>query len=478
MTRSTAEHGRRRRAGVMLAAAVVVALGTAPPSPSTAAPAPSARAAKATLKGKVPLPPARLSGYFRPSVRVAKLTGTTELTSVTVTRKGAFSTKVAPGMYAVITSAYHANKPVQTVTVRSVKAGRTYSFRGARRAPQPIRVSVGQVAAPVGSGADASYFAKGASAMAVTDLVQSVGCHKSVGVYEDREFGRFDEVVKELKLQTTKHFPKPTRDQARQSLTNLRRYAPTHRITGSITSISAAGVSGTWTLTNLASGDVVTTIDVNAADPFGFSVTGMRGMADALCKPARFVPDQLDITFTADDLVDAGGSLHQAYGGTAHYVRTLLVVNPDGSRTALYAADTGAITGGSETLTSTVCDYGGTIPGGGTMSAGDVELQVGADGSVHYGWTGTWDGLVWTDPLTADRTPPGDPKCIPSVPGNGGSDRLVLQGRGYPLSSLFDGGTLAADATEFAAHHDPAADVLGNVPGYRTLVLGWDIVGH
>ena len=262
---------------VVAALAAAVALG-APPASSVPSAA-TARAGTGTVTGTLTVPPASRRDVFAATAYLARLDRPGAIQPVPVSARGTFRTRTAPGLYSVVTSDYARKAPRSEARVVLVRSGHTVRVREhavtSRRAGT-TRVSVGRFTPPAGADADAKYFAQGMSDLTITDLVQAVvpagGCTKDVRVYEDRTYGRFKDIIRELRLEASRFASPETRRAARAALRNLPKVAPTLRVMGAVTSLSETSAAGPVRVVDIASGRTVFSKDISSASPLGLSV--------------------------------------------------------------------------------------------------------------------------------------------------------------------------------------------------------------
>ena len=289
---------------VALALVTTMALGTVPAQSSSSLA--SVQAGKGTIKGTVKTPAASRSDVFAATAYVARLDRPGEIQPVAVSERGAFKVKVAPGLYSVVTSGYARKAPDADASVVLVRSGRTVSARaphGESRRAGPVRISVGRFSPPAGADADARYFAKGIADLTIVDLVHTLtevgDCQKDVRVYEDRKYGRYEEVLKELKLQASKYADQETRSKAQAALRNLPNFAPTLRVMGTITSVSQTSATGQVRVVHIKSGKTVFSQDISSGAPFDLSEEATAAVTDFLCEvDVDTVPGALNGTFS------------------------------------------------------------------------------------------------------------------------------------------------------------------------------------
>ena len=201
---------------------------------------------------------------------------------------GTFAQKVPGGLYAVVVTTQTARKQGSSVRILKVPGARAAAAdRSALAAVAAgVRMSVGGVVLTNPAGV-AQRFPNGSplyvDSIVVTDMVQyDPDCE--IGVFEDRKFGRFREVVQELKLQTTEAFPASTRALAKRALANLKSYAPQYRLSGSIpaeaNSFDLAGGTAHFVLTDTRTGEVLWSMSYPVTPGTGlFDMPGSTGLS-------------------------------------------------------------------------------------------------------------------------------------------------------------------------------------------------------
>jgi hypothetical protein len=127
------------------------------------------------------------------------------------------------------------------------------------------------------------------------------------------------------------------------------------------------------------------------------------------------------------------GSTTLTWDGEAVYTLASQQTNPDGSRQALYDLSSFTVGGYSYAESFSACAYTTTAFGPTTIAAGDVEIQVGADG--------TWKAAILVDASLGNQTT----VCPPPLQGGTGLQKAFLNTRtpGLGLRPMQEGGRIS-----------------------------------
>lgn len=162
-------------------------------------------------------------------------------TSAILPESGGFRLPVQPGPYLVLLDVWKANRSLQR-SLKFVNAGRVRlsgGSAGAAQAPGAV-VSVGDIRWTDPSGNPRLTSANQPwrfDAMFVTALVgQQAPC--DVSVVEDRSFGKYQEILKEIRRRSSRAIAPASRLDLRRAMRVLNAWAPRHRLTGTIVSDS------------------------------------------------------------------------------------------------------------------------------------------------------------------------------------------------------------------------------------------------
>ena len=456
----------------LVAIATTTALASVPPSSAT--PIDSVQAGTGTIKGTVQLPAASRRDVFSATAYVTRLDKPGAIQPVTVSARGSFRAKVAPGLYSVVTSGYARKAPKASASVVLVRSGRTVAARASHRENRrggTVRISVGRFSPPAGADADARYFAQGLGDLTIVDLVRNLSevgdCQKDVRVYEDRKYGRYDEALKELKLQTSRHFSPETRSRARAALRNLPHVAPTFRVMGAVTSVSQTSATGQVSLVHIKSGRTVFKQDISSAAPFDLSEEATSAVSRFLCEDdVDTVPGTLSGTFSGS--VTTPSQL-LTWSGTV--AKTFVANDPHTGFAYLDSAH-------YRTTAATVTwQLTGRCSGGGELALTDLSTDF-PDSTIE--WRAT-EGKGWgyeldLRPATGSRAMlapcPPDEEGNPMPPYNAAT--LVGSGEGGALMENSD--TRGAETNRFSPDNVAFVGSLSINPGYAQSWT-WNLAG-
>ena len=181
-----------------------------------------------------------VQGFRAGAVRAYSFDGTGEVISRPIRRNGAFSIPAPEGRYVVLTSMFGRRGQSQRFGFADVKSNKRSNISRLKAAARTdeLRISVGNV---VARGPRGQTFKNTSGRPTTIDdflIVDLVNGTKpcSFGVFEDRRFGRFQEIVTELRQQSKRYFKNPIN--LPNALAVLNANAPQYRVTGSV------GVSG------------------------------------------------------------------------------------------------------------------------------------------------------------------------------------------------------------------------------------------
>lgn len=362
-----AGRSRRTAIAVAVAAAAIVAL------PSTGL------AAKGTLRGSVADAPA--GKMFQPAVRVYRLTPTYAAVRVPITARGIYSARVVPGLYAVVLTGWSKGKTTTATRLVRVKSGAVTKVKALKAAglnataPPSIRLSVGRVRATDPS---LSYVKSGFADIAITDAPYSRFDKCKMGLYEDRKYGRFKDILNEIALGKSRYADAEFRAMATRAEKNLKANAPTVRLNGTIDKAGTTSSSGTFSMVDLKTGKVIWSERVNAGHVFDLPGAAIAKAVNRLCS----FPATYSGTVSETDSLGGSSGLTTAWGGTFTYTRTSSQTNPDGSRNALYTLTKASVSTYTESGICTA-STSSTSP---TIRFGDLEINVTPAGKWTYGF--------------------------------------------------------------------------------------------
>ena len=359
-----AGRSRRTAIAVALAAAAIITL------PS------SGLAAKGTLRGTVADAPA--AKMFQPAVRVYRLTPTVGAVRVPITARGVYSARVAPGLYGVVLTGWVRGKTTTAVRLVRVKSGVVTKVKALKAAglnataPPPIRLSVGRIQVTDPS---LSYLKNALADVAISDAPFSRFDKCKMAIVEDRKYGRFKDILNEIALGKSRYADPEFRAMAIRAERNIKLYAPTARLSGTVDKAGETSSSGVVRLTDMKTGKVIWSERVNAGHVFDLPGAAMAKAVNRLCSfPATY-------SGTVSE-TDSLGGLTIAWGGTFTYTRTSSQTNPDGSRNALYTLTKASVS----TFTESGICIASTSSTSPTIRFGDLEINVTPAGKWTYGF--------------------------------------------------------------------------------------------
>lgn len=359
-----AGRSRRTAIAVALAAAAVVAL------PSTGL------AAKGTLRGTVADAPA--GKMFQPAVRVFRLTPTVGAVRVPISARGVYSARVAPGLYGVVLTGWVRGRTTTAVRLVRVKSGvvtrvKTLTAAGLNAtAPPPIRLSVGRIQVTDPS---LSYLKNGLADLAIADAPFSRFGACKMAIVEDRKYGRFNDILREIALGKSRYADPQFRALAIQAERNIKLYAPTVRLSGTVDKAGETSSSGVFRLTDMKTGKVIWSQRVNAGHVFDLPGAAMAKAVNRLCSfPATY-------SGTINHTNDTFG-LGTTWAGNFTYTRISSQLNPDGSRNLLYRLTSASVPTYTESGICTA-STSSTSP---TIRFGELEINITPAGAWTYGF--------------------------------------------------------------------------------------------
>ena len=283
-----------------------------------------------------------------------------------LTANRSYKLTVPAGPYVVISEVLGKNENAVTLKVVSAGKGKraVVQQRAAIASPPAVRVSVGNILLKTPTGKTIkSTSGKNITVdgLVIADLLNS---NNSCGfaVFEDRQFGRFKDILKEVKLQSSK-FAKD-RINLKEALAVLNANAPQYRLTGSVeVTPDQEELTGNASLqiVNLETGEIVwQKTFTNGEKSFAkFSEPLAQAAADALC-----IPREISGTFTGKQEISGGGiAVTHAWLGSARFIfQSYLAEDPSKPTeytAALYKFDSGEISSYSANGTNNGCSVRG-----------------------------------------------------------------------------------------------------------------------
>lgn len=427
-------------------------------------------AQKGTIKGSLKMPARARRDVFSSTAYVARLDKPGAIQPVALSARGTFKTKVAPGLYSVVTSEYARKAPRTDASVVLVRSGRTVRTRASGLRAGPVRVSVGRFTPPARADADARYFARGLSDLMIGDVFEQLrevgSCRKEVRLYEDRKYGRYRDVLKELRLEASRFASPETRKRARAALRNLPKLAPTLRVMGSVTSLSATSATGQVKLVHITSGRTVFSRDISSSSPFDLSVDAAAAVARYLCEAdVETVPEALAGTFSGS--VDTGTHLLTWNGSVT---KTFVADDPHTGFPYLDSAHY------RTTAASVTWQLTGRCNGGGTLALTDLSTDF-YDSTIEWrrtagkGW-GYELGLAPAYQTRAMMAPCPPTDTGPSPP----YDAATLVGGGGGGALMENSDTRGAENNRFSPDNVAFRGSLSLNPGFAQ-TWTWDLAG-
>lgn len=347
-------------------------------SPAQAHPDHLTAARSSALSGRIPEGQGPWAKRFPGTVFAMRLVPAQDQAAAVAGKNRRFRLSVQPGVYGVVTSHWKGKRAVPVAHLVRVKRGKTARLRGAGLTGSEALVSVGEVRGP--GGIDLTSIMQ-------TEMVEQAGaapCDFSIVL--DRKDPRYQELLKELRLQTTPYFPEKTRREAQQALRNQAALAPQYRVEGDITRAGGSysgAAAGTFRLVQAATGTVL------FERPISFSDAGtdalFKAAARDLSKAMCGIPTGFTGTVQADIVADQTGQRWQ-WNGTVAFVLQDGGEQPDGSFAVNYTLERASIGSARYTLppsdgcSETVAEWSGSPP----VSNGTLTLTVHADDSRSY----------------------------------------------------------------------------------------------
>jgi hypothetical protein len=243
--------------------------------------------AVATLDGRVEASTGPLAGKLPASVVAIGLVPAGEQAAARPARNRRYQLRVSPGIYGVVTTTWKGQRAVTRARIVRARAGKRTAVPAIRReAATAARVAIGRVQGP--GGVDLSSLILG-------DLVkQADNAPCDFDVVVDQSDPAYQEILKELRLQTTPNFPDATRRSALKALNAQAALKPQYRVEANITQVGdlfSGPSSGTFRLVQAATGKVLyeERISFNDAGSTMFFQAAANALTRAICDiPAAF----------------------------------------------------------------------------------------------------------------------------------------------------------------------------------------------
>jgi hypothetical protein len=315
---------------------------------------------------------------FQPAIRVFRLTPTVGAVRVPISARGVYSARVAPGLYAVVLTGWVRGRTTTAVRLVRVKSGvvtRVKALTAAglnATAPPPIRMSVGRIQL---TNPSLAYLKNSLADAAIADAPFSRFGACKMAIVEDRKYGRFNDILKEIALGKSRYADPAFRSLAIQAERNIKLNAPTVRLSGTVDKAGATSSSGVFRLTDMKTGKVIWTQRVNAGHVFDLPGAAMAKAVNRLCSFPATYSGTVNYTYDTFGNVDS-------WTGNFTYTRTTSQLNPDGSRYLVYT-----LTGASvPSFTESGYCSGSTSSTSTTIRFGDLEMQITPGGAWTYGF--------------------------------------------------------------------------------------------
>lgn len=302
-------------------------------------PKPGACVPLVKLKGKIAgFTPATASG-IPTSVKIFNIYDPEQSQSTELSGSASYSFNVTPGPYAIVSTVWDAagtsyrNKvKIKVVQKKKRKNRDALTSRSLRAAAPPDgpTISVGNIRWVNGGGQPYLNYDQSPwrwDSIFLTDLV-AVPRSCSFHVVEDREFGLYNEILKELKLQSSKFIDPSMRINYKKALRTLDLWAPLYRLTGSVVSSDdkfSNGATVNMQLIELASGKVKWQRSYSATGENFISLSERvaRDVERFIC--GNELPSEIRGSYTSKTTIEPLGGVVEEYSGTI----TFTLVDPD-----------------------------------------------------------------------------------------------------------------------------------------------------
>lgn len=344
-----------------------------------------ANAATGTVTGVLPKSTGPLAKKLPAGIVATPLFKGTSTAAQTVGRNRRFTLKLTPGLWLLTSTTWGPKGAVEKGELVQVKAGTRRAIAMQTRSTAVI-MSVGKIMDPTGTW-DISNLVD----VEMGEAADDAPCDYIVAV--DRQGRGYQEVLKELRLNTTEHFPPQVRAQARKALKAQAGTAPQYRVEGAFTALSdqfSGATSGEFRLVDTKTGKVIWKETISTRD--GGHQDVLKRLANSVSKaicgaPIAFAGNlRSTITVSGSDstwVANLAAVFLLSDGGEKrdHYELTYDIASLSG--TVTYRATDG------QNCVSSVAFDGSTFG----VSNGAITLRVYADGHRTYFLSG---GLVTT----------------------------------------------------------------------------------
>lgn len=368
-----------------------------------------------------------------------------------VGRDRRYSLRLAPGLWLLTATTWGRRGPVETGEVLRVPAGgrRVVGFQ--TTVPTAVIVSVGRVMDPTGAW-DVGHIVD----VELAEAAESAPCDYVLAV--DRESRAYREVLKELRVSTSRYVRPQDRAVARAALRTLAGTRPNYRVEGAFTALDGVGTTeGRFRVVDTVTGRVVWSDTVRSGSGSRAAARLLAvDVSKAVCGAPTAFAGTITSTITAPDApgtwtLNAAAVFVLSDGGerTGHYALEYRVASLRG--TVAYHADTGG--GCTLDASYTGSDFG--------VDNGSLVLRAYEDGHRTYLLSG---GLV-TPPVDGTAACPGERTPL---------QMTLFSGYLSDTEAPWTGPILAG------GHSGPWNPVAGAPAGVQSLHISssWELVGQ
>ena len=249
-----------------------------------------AEAADGTLAGTVPkAPTAEAGAYYRPAVVAYRLDQPGMVVATTPTAGASYRLRVPAGLWAVQSPRWVKGQLTNALAAVPVAGGRTSTVR-AETKPPAVRLAS---AAWTSSGLAEPEVTGGIADLLASELANATGTcttasgERGMASVVDRDSRAFREVLKEIRLGESRYASPEFRAMAKRARANMSAWAPTHRLTGTVTA-SGGRLTATARVVNAKTGKTEWTKTYTGPDTgdgfFSLFDTMASDAVTALCK--------------------------------------------------------------------------------------------------------------------------------------------------------------------------------------------------
>ncbi len=370
-----------------------------------------------------------------------------------VTANRRYSLKLAPGFWLVTANTWGRRGPVESAELVQVKAGKRRAV-ALQATPTAVIMSVGKIMDPTNTW-DISQVVD----VEMAEAADNAPCDYIVAV--DRQGRGYQEVLKELRLNTTEYFPAEVRSAARKALASQAGTRPQYRLEGKFTALSEqlrGTTSGEFRLVDTKTGRTIWKDTISTRD--GGSRTVGQLLAGAVSKAICGAPIAFSGNIKSTVTVDGADSTWTVN------LAAVFVLSDGGEKPNFYelvydiASLSGTVTYHATDAQGCIVDatYDGSAF---TINNGSVTLRVFPDGRRTY----HLNGGVGTPPVPATFRCP-----------NGGSTINIPLATGYlsDENAPWTGPTLAG--TYAGPWNNPLAGFTGQT-GFQ-MTASWTLEGQ